>query len=167
MIQHPESLYRAVQRGEDVKSFLLALHRRNTGPLRLEQNTEGIKMSEEQDIADMPTQYMPAIPKRLPTTEKIAACVIVPLGMYIDQEGRMCLKLRDVSTHTMDLADMAVERFCKLTGFYPDEILACPSRYVLLRNDHYFPQGKSPIPFVRDFCFPIDYDVIARGYVIL
>jgi hypothetical protein len=166
MIQHPESLYRAVQRGEDVKSFLLDLHRRNTGPLkRIEQNTEGIRM---QDIADMPTMMMPSIPKSPDlTTEKLIACILVPSGMYVDQEGRMCLKLIDLEMHTIDLADLAVDRFRGLTGFYPDELVSCPSRYARLGNALYFPQGKSPIPFVRSFVFPVDYDILARGYIVL
>lgn len=161
---HPASLYHAAQRGEDIKSFLLSLHRRNTGPL---QNTGGINMREE-DIADMPTLYMPSITKSPPiTTEKLVACMLVPDGMHVDQEGRMCLKLIDLEMHTIDLADLAVERFCKLTGFYPDEIVACPSRYARLGNTLYFPQCKSPIPFTREFAYPIDYDILVRGYIVL
>lgn len=143
-------------------------YRKNTGKLRkVEQHTEGIRMREEQDIAELPTMMMSAVPKSPPiTTEKLVSCILVPEGMYVDDEGRMCLKMRDVSAHTIDLADEAVELFHAKTGFYPDEIMTCPSRSVLLKHELYFPQSKSPIQFVRDWEFPVDYDIIARGRIV-
>lgn len=152
-----------------VPGELLREYRRKTGPLRnIEQNTEGISIREIPDISEMPTMMLPAVPKSPPlTTEKLVACVLVPSGMYVDEEGRMCLKIRDVAAHTIDLADDAVDRFHSLTGFYPDEIVACPSRYALLRHELYFPQSMKPIQFVRDWVFPVDYDIIARGRLVI
>lgn len=156
MIQHPESLYQDFQAGGNVKAFLLDLYKRNTGGLKLDE----IK----QEIADMPTSHMPAIPKSpgLSTT-KLVAAILTPSPIYRDQEGRQCLKLVDVSAHTIDLVDKAVERFYKLTGGYPVEIIPCPSRYVLLRFKDFAPSGANPIPYIRDFVQPIDYDVLVRG----
>lgn len=145
-----------------VPGELVREYRRRTGPLRkVEQNTEGIDLH---DIALLPTIMMPSVPKSPPLdTEKLAACLLVPDGMYLDEQGRMCLKVRDVETGTITLADEAVDAFRALTGFYPDELVVCPSRYVLLHHELYFSQALRPIQFVREWVFPIDYDVIARG----
>lgn len=161
----PNALYRAVQAGGNAKAFLLALHKRNTG--KLVNNTEEINLKDiklEKHVADMPTMMMPSIPKSPDlSTNELVAVILTPQGIYKDQEGRQCFKLIDVSAHTIDLVDRAVERFYKLTGGYPVEIITCPSRYVLLRFKDFCPSGGSPIPYVRDFVRPIDYDVLVRG----
>ncbi len=156
MIQ-PQDLYRAVLHGGDAKAFLLNLYKRNTGELKLEE-------IRAEEIADMPTMMMPSIPKSPDlSTNELVAIILAPKDIYIDAHGRQCLKIIDVSAHTLELVDLVVERFHRLTGVLPSEIVACPSRSVLLRNRFYFPRGQKPIPFVRDFSFPLDYDILARG----
>lgn len=150
----PQDLYRAVQSGVSAKAFLLDLYRRNTGGIPLDE----IK----REIWQQETQMIPAIPKSPPlTTEKLAS-TILPKGIQIDQEGRYCLKVRDLGAHTLEIVDAAVERFKKLTGVYPDEIIPCPSRYVLLKFKDFAPMGAHPIPYSRNFVFPVDYDVLVR-----
>jgi hypothetical protein len=157
-MNQPQDLYQIVQAGGNAKAFLLALHKRNTG---------GLSLSEiRQEIWEQQTQMIPTIPKSPPlSTGKLIAQILAPTlqGVYVDQDGRQCLKLIDVAAHTLELVDAAVERFRKLTGSYPVEIIPCPSRYVLLKFKDFAPNGASPIPYIRDFSFPIDYDILVRG----
>ena len=156
MIQHPESLYQSFQAGGDVKAFLLALHKRNTGGLKLDD----IKREE---IADMPTMMVPAIPKSPPySTSKMIAAILAP-GIYRDEEGRHCFKLTDVGAHTLEVVERAAEQFRRLTGQYPAEIIPCPSRYRALRFKDFCPKGNTPIPYTSNFVFPVDYDVLVRS----
>lgn len=136
MILHPQTLYRAYQACRDPKTFLLSLDR---------------------DISDMPTLMMAAVSPQ--STEKLAPC------LPTDQEGRCYVKIISLEALTIDLADLAVSCFLDATGVYPDELIACPSRMARLNTYYFFPKGHLPIPFTRDFMYPIDYDILARGYV--
>lgn len=170
----PNALYRAVQAGGNVKEFLLAMHKRNTG--KLTNDTEGIDMrqvkfekleKQEPDIADLPTRYMPSIPKSPPmdTSKLVAQILGAPGEIYVDKKGRKCLKITGVMDHTIDLIDKAVKLFKEQTGTYPVEIVPCPSRYWKAANHRssYFPVGSAPIPYTCDFGDIIDYDVLVRG----
>jgi hypothetical protein len=163
-MNQPQDLYQIVKTGGNAKSFLMALYKRNTGALKLDE-IKGEHRTDEIDLADMPTRMMSAVPKSPDplSTNELVAVILSPNGLYIDQDGRQYLKLIDVSAHTLELVDVAVERFLKLTGRYPDEIIPCPSRYVLLKFKDFAPVGSNPIPYVRNFAFPIDYDVLVRG----
>ena len=152
MLLTSQNLYKAIQRGGDVKALLLERYRRNTGPLA--GCTQGA------DISDMPTVSTFVVLPRV-----TAKLVRLPLYRHVDYKGRIFIKLIDIEASTIDLADEAVDRFFELTGVYPDEIVACPSRTARLNTYYYFPVGRLPIPFVRDFAYPVDYDVLARGYV--
>jgi hypothetical protein len=148
-MNHPQDLYAEVRAGGDIKSFLLNLHRRNTG--ELEALDPIVK-----DTDKMPTVLVPSIaPSR-------SIATILPHQSYIDAEGYQCLKLDHLTADTIDLVSEAVTRFRTETGYYPDEIVPCPSRYILLKFGHFCPCIGVLIPFSNDFVFPIDYDVIVR-----
>jgi len=143
----PQDLYNEVRLGHDIKDFLLYLHGRNSGELMLRDTDK---------VEAMPTLLMSAIPPHS------AIVTILPHQLYTDGEGRQCLRLDDLMADTVDLVDEAVNRFYDLTGHYPDEIVPCPSRYILLKFGHFCPVGNVLIPFSKDFVFPIDYDIIVR-----
>jgi hypothetical protein len=148
----PQDLYYEVQMGADIKDFLFYLHAKNTGEVMLRDTDK---------LEALPTLLMSAIPPHS------AIVTILPHQLYLDWEGRQCLKLDDLLADTVDLVDEAVNRFYDCTGTYPDEIVLCPSRYILLQFGHFCPVGGILIPFVRDFVFPIDYDVIVRRRYVL
>lgn len=129
------------------------MHHRNTGEL------------EALDPID--TEKLEAMPTLLLASSKPSIASILPHQLYLDEEDRQCLKLDDLTADTVDLVEEAVTRFCRYTGYYPDEIVLCPSRYILLQFGQYCPIGGINIPFVRDFVFPIDYDVIVRRQYVL
>jgi hypothetical protein len=151
-MNQPQDLYQEVIAGGDIKSFLLNLHRRNTGEL---------------PTLDLPiTDKMEAMPTiALPSFHRSNAS-IAPHRLYLDQYGRRCLRINGLIADTIDLASEAVHRFKNLTGQYPDEIIPCPSRFLLLRFGNFCPVSGILIPFSRDFVFPIDYDVIVRKQVL-
>jgi hypothetical protein len=154
-MNQPQDLYQEVRAGGDIKSFLLNLHRRNTGEL---EALDPIMIDTDKIVA-MPTVLVPSIaPAR-----SIAA--ILPHQFYVDAERHQVLKLDDLMADTLDLVSEAVTRFRTETGAYPDEIIPCPSRFLLLQFGHFCPTIGVLIPFTRDFIFPIDYDVIVRGRV--
>lgn len=144
---NPQDLYQEVRLGADIKDVLLYLHSRNTGELPVLKDTD--------KVVAMPTLLMSAI-----SAPSIAS--VLPHQLYRDGEGRQCLKLDDLMGDTTDLVEEAVSRFRKSTGVYPDEIVLCPSRFILLQHGHFCPMGGILIPFSRDFAFPIDYDVVVR-----
>lgn len=109
------------------------------------------------DISEIPTIMTPAV-----SPAGVTAKLHVP---HVDREGRVYVKLINVEATTIDLADEAVGRFFERYGVYPDELVACPSRTARLNTYYLFPDGHLPIPFSRDFAYPVDYDIIARGYV--
>jgi hypothetical protein len=147
MLLPSQNLYRAIQGGGDIKEFLLERHRRNSGPLA-------------GDISEMPTVSTLAV---FPSAT--AKLVRLPRYRHVDQQGRLFIKLVDIEASTIDLADEAVDRFFELTGVFPDELVACPSRTARLNTYYYFSADCLPIPFVRDFMYPVDYDILARGHV--
>jgi len=151
----PELLYRVTVQGGDAKAFLLSLHKSNAE--RQVKHTEAINLREIRmsDISDMPTMFIPAVR----TTEKLIQCG------PIDDQGRVYIKLINLEALTIDLADLAVDRFFECFNTYPDELVACPSRMARLNTYYFFPKDRLPIPFVRNFMYPIDYDLLARGYV--
>jgi hypothetical protein len=153
-MNHPQDLYQEVRAGGDIKSFLLALHRRNTGELPvLSPDTEKIEAIERVD--ELPTVTTLAVP-----TFSIAS--IIPHRFYAEN-GYQVLKLDHLTVETIDLVSEAVRRYRRATGYYPEEIIPCPSRFVLLTFGHFSPTNGILIPFSRDFVFPIDYDVLVRG----
>jgi len=146
---NPQDLFQEVRAGGDIKSFLLSLHRRNTGEL------EAIDPIDTDKLAAMPTVLVPSIaPSR-------SIATILPHQLYID-EGAYHLKMDHLTADTIDLVSEAVTRFRRATGYYPDEIIPCPSRYILLKFGHFCPCIGVLIPFSRDFVFPVDYDVVVR-----
>lgn len=113
----------------------------------------------EKTVAISRTVAMPVV--------RPSIAVTLPHRLYVDQERRQYLALSHLIADTLDLVTEAVRRFCKCTGHYPDEIVPCPSRYILLKYGYFCPVGGVLIPFSKDFVFPIDYDVIVRSrYVI-
>ena len=150
-MSQPQDLYQEVRAGGDIKSFLLDLHRRNTGELPV-IDTEKLEAVDE--MAVLPTVLTPAI-------SKFSIVSTLPHQFYFE-EGYQILKLDDLMADTIDLVSEAVRRFCRFTGYYPDEIILCPSRYVLLKFGHFCLTNGVLIPFSRDFTFPIDYDVLVR-----
>lgn len=150
---HPQDLYQEVRAGGDIKSFLLNLHRHNTGELPV-INTEKLEAFDQ--ASNLPTVIVPAIVR----ARSIAP--ILPHQSYVDENGYQCLRLDHLTADTVDLVSEAVTRFRAEIGYYPDEIILCPSRYVLLKFDHFSPTNGILIPFSRDFIFPIDYDVLVR-----
>jgi len=151
----PETLYKISIQGGDTKAFLLSLHKSNAE--RQIKHTEAISLREirASDISDMPTMFIPVVR----TTEKLIQCG------PIDDHGRVYIKLINLESLTIDLADLAVDRFFERFNCYPDELVACPSRMARLNTYYFFPHGHMPIPFVREYAYPIDYDLLARGYV--
>src|SRR5579872_834531 len=150
-MNQPQDLYQEVVAGGDIKSFLLNLYRRNTGEL---EALDPIKETDK--IAAMPTVLVPSVaPSR-------SIATILPHQLYVDQEGYQVLKLNHLTADTIDLVSEAVSRFRTETGYYPDEIIPCLSRYILLKFGHFCPCIGVLIPFSREFIFPIDYDVIVR-----
>lgn len=154
-MNQPQDLYREVRAGGEIKSCLLNIHRQNTGELPVISNN----IDTEKTVAMSRTVAMPTV--------KMSAVSTIPQRLYVDQERRQCLALYHLTAETVDLVTEAVRRFCGHTGHYPDEIIPCPSRYILLKFGYFCPVGGVLIPFSRDFIFPIDYDVIVRSrYVI-
>jgi hypothetical protein len=150
-MNQPQDLYQEVRAGGDIKSFLLNLHRRNTG--ELEALDPPLKDTDK--IAAMPTVLVPAIaPSR-------SIATILPHQLYVDEDV-WHLKMDHLTADTIDLVSEAVTRFRRDTGYYPDEIIPCPSRYILLKFGHFCPCIGVLIPFSNDFVFPIDYDVVVR-----
>lgn len=153
-MNQPQDLYRGVKAGGNIKSYLLDLHRRNTGELPVLSNVDT-----EKTVAISRTVAMPIV--------RSSVVFTLPHRLYVDQERHQCLMLSHLIADTLDLVTEAVRRFCYCTGHYPDEIIPCPSRYILLKHGYFCPVGGVLIPFSRDFVFPIDYDVIVRSrYVI-
>jgi len=100
------------------------------------QNTEG--------ISELPTIV----------TEKIA--IVGRNSVYQDGYGRYCLKIRDTGNHpTLALIIDAGERFRRIMGSYPDEVILRPARL-----NHVDPTDTK---ILREFVFPIDYDIIVRS----
>jgi hypothetical protein len=153
----PDALYKLSVHGGDTKAFLLALHKSNTE--RQIKHTEAISLKDIRmsDISDMPTMFIASVYPRV--TEKLIQCGPV------DDHGRVYIKLINLEALTIDLADLAVDRFFERFKAYPDELVACPSRMARLNTYYFFPKDHLPIPFVRNFMYPIDYDLLARGYV--
>lgn len=150
-MNQPQDLYQEVVAGGDIKSFLLNLHRRNTG--ELEALDPIVKDTDK--LAAMPTVLVPAVaPSRSIVT-------ILPHQLYTEN-GYQVLKLDHLTVDTIDLVSEAVMRFRAETGCYPNEIVPCPSRFVLLKFGHFCPCIGVLIPFSNDFVFPIDYDVVVR-----
>lgn len=153
-MSQPQDLYQEVKSGGNIKSYLLDLHRRNTGELPVINNIDT-----EKTVAISRTVAMPVV--------KTSVVFTLPHRLYVDDQGRQCLRLDHLTINTLDLVTESVRRFCHSTGHYPDEIIPCPSRYILLKHGYFCPMGGVLIPFSRDFIFPIDYDVIVRSrYVI-
>ena len=153
-MNQPQDLYRGVRAGGNIKSYLLDLHRRNTGELPVLSNVDT-----EKTVAISRTVAMPVV--------KTSVVFTLPHRLYVDDQGRQCLRLDHLTISTLDLVTESVRRFCEYAGHYPDEIIPCPSRYILLKHGYFCPVGGVLIPFSRDFIFPIDYDVIVRSrYVI-
>lgn len=153
-MNQPQALYRGVRAGGNIKSYLLDLHRRNTGELPVINNIDT-----EKTVAISRTVAMSSIRSSVVST--------LPHRLYVDQERRQYLALSHLTADTIDLVTEAVRRFRGHTGHYPDEIIPCPSRYILLKYGYFCPVGGVLIPFSRDFVFPIDYDIIVRSrYVI-
>jgi hypothetical protein len=153
-MNQPQDLYNEVRAGGNIKSYLLNLHRRNTGELPVISNVDTEKVASVSR-----TVAMPVVRASVSST--------LPHRLYIDQERRQYLALSHLTADTIDLVTEAVKRFCGCTGHYPDEIVPCPSRYILLKYGYFCPVGGVLIPFSRDFIFPIDYDVVVRSrYVI-
>ena len=153
-MNHPQDLYQEVRAGGDIKSFLLDLHRRNTGELPV-IDTEKI------EVINKRTELMPVVTTSALPTFSIAS--IIPHQFYADENGYQILKLDHLTVDTVDLVSEAVRRYRRATGRYPEEIILCPSRFILLKFGHFCPVNGVIIPFVRDFVFPIDYDVLVRG----
>lgn len=153
-MNQPQDLYQEVKSGGNIKSFLLNLHQKNTGELPALGNIDT-----EKTVAMSRTVAMPIIRSSVVST--------LPHRFYVDGQNRQCLALYHLMIDTLDLVTEAIRRFCGHTGHYPDEIIPCPSRYILLKHGYFCPVGGVLIPFSRDFVFPIDYDVIVRSrYVI-
>jgi hypothetical protein len=153
----PETLYKLSMHGGDTKAFLLSLHKSNAE--RQIKHTEAISLKDIRmsDISNMPTMFIPAISPKI--TDKLIQCG------PIDDRGRVYIKLINLEALTIDLADLAVDRFFERFNCYPDELVACPSRMARLNTYYFFPKDHLPIPFVREYAYPIDYDLLARGYV--
>jgi len=136
----PQDLYHAVKAGRDAKSFLLEWHQQRS--------------AERETTALLPTICLPKLPRKGGD------------ALFIDEQGRLCLKIADVEMPTLALADEAVERFRAETDNYPSEIVICPSRYSLATassNNYYGRYGNVCIPYAQEFGSVIDYDVICRG----
>jgi hypothetical protein len=143
--------------------------RRRTGSL------DGIRMCEEEikmwhqvtggmrklRIADQKTNLVPIPPCK--GEEWLNDQIKKPL--YTDSQGRVCLKMTDLVSHTIDIVDAGVQLFYELSGQYPTEIVLCPSRSYNLRNKLFYPKNLAPIPYVRDFAGPFDYDILLRRKV--
>ena len=115
-------------------------------------------------IANQKTMIMPSVPMSPPLDdEQLTDHILIPPPLYIDQEGRACLKIIDLMSHTLELIDHAVKRFHDLTDHYPTEIIPCPSRYMALRFKRFYPLQGGSIAIVTDFGITIDYDVLVRG----
>ncbi|HEX9502856.1 MAG TPA: hypothetical protein VF974_00855 [Patescibacteria group bacterium] len=135
----PHDLFRFVQAGGDITTFLLDLHERNTGKLPA--------------IADTPTVSMATTSRSLPA---------IPKRFYIDEDGRRCFKVTDLVSSANQLVEETVDRFYQALGDYPHEIILCPSRAILNPHIQYSPNEWTLIPFSKSFVFPIDYDVLLR-----
>lgn len=166
-MNNPQDLYRSILHGGNAKAFLLALHRRNTGEILLKDiKAEEQRIKEEKERirrekwASQGTMLIPAI---IPTTPLADNIMIDDPFFFVDEENRQCLKIVDVTAHTLDLIHEAVRIFYKATGVYPEKITPCPSRFGHLRMSHFYHPNGNRIPYIREFGSVIDYDILCRG----
>lgn len=108
------------------------------------------------DISDKDTQMV-----RIATPINTSEVPINPL--YIDEHLRVCLKLISVAEETASLVEDAVSTFERHTGYYPDEIVLCPSRYAGVLFGCYYPISSQPIPYLFDPDAAQDFDIIVRS----
>lgn len=81
-------------------------------------------------------------------------------NIRIDSQSRFCLQLSDSYAGTLDLVIQACSQFYAGLGYFPEEIVLCPSRYVVYQGQSFSPNNTTAIPYVfEEYC---NYDVLVR-----